>query len=83
MPTYEGTQRFLEEFDHLSPAARAAFRRAVGHLVDDLRRGCVRKGLRVKRVQGQLGVWEMTWADDGRALFTYGTSIRLGDPHVV
>ena len=28
-------------------------------------------------------VWEMTWADDGRATFDYGLSKRPGDPHII
>jgi hypothetical protein len=48
-----------------------------------MRRGSFRKGLRIKRLEGTPDVWEMTWADDGRALFTYGTSIRPGDPHII
>lgn len=39
--------------------------------------------LRVKRVQGHPGVWEITWAPDGRATFHYGDEVRPGDPHVV
>ena len=51
--------------------------------IADLRRGSFRKGLRVKRVSSTSDTWEMTWANDGRALFKYGPSIRPGDPHVV
>jgi hypothetical protein len=39
--------------------------------------------LRVKRVQGAEGVWEMTWAADGRATFRYGEEIVAGEPHIV
>ena len=39
--------------------------------------------LRVKGVQGHAGVWEMTWAEDGRATFHYGDEVRAGDPHIV
>jgi len=40
-------------------------------------------GLRVKRVQGSSGVWELTWAPDGRATFSYGDQQVSGDPHVI
>jgi hypothetical protein len=43
----------------------------------------IRPGLRVKRYRRREGVWEMSWADNGRALFRYGPSIQPGDPHVV
>jgi hypothetical protein len=39
--------------------------------------------LRVKRVQGHPGIWEMTWAQDGRATFQYGDEVVPGEPHVV
>lgn len=39
--------------------------------------------LRVKRVQGRPGVWEMSWAPDGRATFQYGEEIHPGEAHVV
>jgi hypothetical protein len=39
--------------------------------------------LRIKRVQGQRGVWELTWAPDGRATFEYGDPVRAGDPHII
>lgn len=37
--------------------------------------------LRVKRVVGASGVWEMTYAPDGRATFAYGIEIVPGEPH--
>jgi len=42
----------------------------------DLRDQKFRPGLRVKRVQGHPGVWEMSWAADGRATFEYGEEIH-------
>ena len=39
--------------------------------------------LRVKRLQGSPGVWEVTFAPDGRATFSYGKEIRPGEPHVI
>lgn len=40
-------------------------------------------GLRVKRVQGARGVFELTWAPDGRATFEYGREVQPGEPHIV
>ncbi|MGH3777069.1 MAG: hypothetical protein ACRDRR_15295 [Pseudonocardiaceae bacterium] len=37
----------------------------------------------MKSVQGWPGVWEMTWAPDGRATFQYGPARRPGEPHVI
>ena len=49
----------------------------------DLRAGRFRRGLRVKDVQGAAGIFEMTWAPDGRATFQYGEERRPGDRHVI
>ena len=53
-------------------------------MVADLKTGRgLREGLRVKGIRGQSGVYEMTWAPDGRATFTYGISPRPGDIHII
>jgi hypothetical protein len=83
VPTYEWQSRFTRDFRALDAAQQQAFRDAVTCFVADLKAGTFRKGLRVKRVQGTSGVWEMTWADDGRATFTYGTPRHAGEPHVI
>ena len=41
-----------------------------------------RPGLRVKKIQGEEGLWEMTWAPDGRALFAFGPQQQPGKRHV-
>jgi hypothetical protein len=51
--------------------------------VADLGGGRFRRGLRVKAVQGAPGIFEMTWAGDGRATFQYGDERRPGHPHVI
>ncbi len=58
---------------------------AVGQLVVALRRTPPEfpVGLRVKRVQGISGVWELTWTPDGRATFSYGDQQVAGEPHVI
>ncbi|HEY7036833.1 MAG TPA: hypothetical protein VH482_36230 [Thermomicrobiales bacterium] len=83
MPTHEEEDAFWRDFDRLSAVQKAEFNAAVAKFVADLRRGSFRKGLRIKRVQGRPDTWEMTWADDGRAFFTYGSPLRPGDPHIV
>ena len=74
MPTWERTARFDRDWDQIDSAERARFRRAAGHSVEDLKTGRFRRGLRVKGVGGTDGVFEMTWAPDGRATFEYGVS---------
>jgi hypothetical protein len=84
VPTYAWLARFGADFDSLSPSQQAAFLIAVAQFVEDLRRGGgFRKGLRVKGVQGATGIFEMTWADDGRATFEYGDAVREGEPYLI
>jgi hypothetical protein len=35
----------------------------------------------VHRVQGAVGVWEITFAPDGRATFEYGSEVLAHEPH--
>ncbi len=37
----------------------------------------------MKGVRGLNAVFEMTWAPDGRATFSYGEEQRSGEPHIV
>jgi hypothetical protein len=84
VPTYAWLARFGADFDRLSPAQQAAFLAAIAQFVEDLRAGGqFRNGLRVKGVQGAAGVFEMTWADNGRATFQYGDAVIQGEPHVI
>lgn len=84
MPTYAWLARFGADFDNLTMEQQAAFLAAVAQFVEDLAAGGpFRKGLRVKGVRGARRVFEMTWADDGRATFQYGDSIVADEPHVI
>ena len=83
MPTYARTHSFDRDYASLSVDQRAAFRRAVAHFIEDLPTGRLPKGLRVKGVRGARNVYEMTWANDGRATFEYGPSEIGGEPHVI
>jgi len=84
MPTRDVLASFWRDWDRLTPQQQRAFRDAVTKFVADLKanRG-FRAGLRVKRVQAHPGVWEMTWAPDGRATFQYGEERHRGDPHII
>jgi hypothetical protein len=84
VPTYEVEPGFYREYAHLTPAQRAAFKRAVREMIEDLRaRKTFRPGLRVKGVQGHAGVFEMTWASDGQATFHYGRPRQQNEAHIV
>ena len=84
MPTYALLPRFRADFERLTPLQRAAFLVAVEQFVEDLRRDrTFRKCLRVKGIQGAAGIFEMTWAPNGRATFQYGDGATEGQPHVI
>jgi len=83
MPTFAQADRFRRDFAKLTAAQKAAFRAAAAKFVADLPSGSFRPGLRVRGVQGAMGVFEMTWADDGRATFEYGFAVREGETHIV
>jgi hypothetical protein len=83
VPTFGQTDRFRRDFAKLTAAQRSAFRAAAAKFVADLPSRSFRPSLRVKGVQGAVGVFEMTWAGDGRATFEYGSTVREGETHIV
>jgi mRNA-degrading endonuclease YafQ of YafQ-DinJ toxin-antitoxin module len=83
VPTYQPRPRFLRDFKNLTAAQVAAREKALDSFISCLRRGRFEPGLRVKPVQGYPGVWEMTWAADGRATFEYGQEVRPDESHIV
>ena len=83
MPTYEATERFQHGHAELTREQRLAFKRALTHFIDDTKQGKYRASLRVKGIRGMPGCFEMTWAGDGRAIFTYGPEVRAGERHVI
>jgi hypothetical protein len=84
MPTHEELAQFVREFAKLTRAEQDRFIVAMKHLVSDIRAGRpFRPGLRIKHVQGHEGIFEMTWAPDGRATFQYGASPHQGDTHII
>lgn len=83
MPTHAEREQFLREYTRLTREQRKAFLAAVGLFVAGLSTQRFDQKLRIKRVQGQRGVWELTWAPDGRATFEYGDPVRAGDPHII
>ncbi|WP_405776995.1 hypothetical protein [Streptomyces sp. NBC_01538] len=84
MPTYETLPRFTADLQHLTPAQRRRFRRVVlDAFVPDLRPGRqFRPGLRIKGVRCAPGVYELTWAPDGRATWSYSREVFAGGPHI-
>ena len=83
MPTFDRADDFLRDYRMLSPQERALFRSAVRKFVHDLRSRRFRRSLRVRGVQGAEGVFEMTWAPDGRATFEYDAEVHPGEQHII
>ena len=84
MPTYATTAAFKRDYSRLSAEEKERFKRAVlDKFVPDLVAGKFRAGLGVRRYQARAEVWEMRWAPDGRALFTYGEEHKPSEKHIV
>jgi hypothetical protein len=84
MPTHEEYLQFLREYRALPQSQRRAFPKAMQHMVQDLQaKRPFRVSLRIQGVQGHSGVFEMTWADDGRATFEYGPEQIPGETHII
>ncbi len=84
MPTRDIADSFRQDWERLTPEQQRAFSIAVAKFIDDLRaRRRFRSSLRVKGVRTEPGVFELTWAPDGRATFSYGRSIVGDEPHVI
>lgn len=84
MPTYDTLEQFSQDWAALPEESKRAFLAAIRKFVHDLRGGSgFRKGPRVKGVQGHPGIYELTWAPDGRATFAFGSAILTGEPHII
>ncbi|WP_199034497.1 hypothetical protein [Glycomyces salinus] len=83
-PTFEEFPKFNKDYGKLDAGQRARFQRAVAQFVEDLKANRpLRAGLRVKKMQGCDGVYELTWDSDGRATWQYGEEQIEGEPHVM
>ncbi|MFJ6791982.1 hypothetical protein [Streptomyces angustmyceticus] len=84
MPTFETLPHFTTDLQHLTPAQRRRFHHVVlDSFVPDLRTGLFRPGLRVKGLRVAPGVYELTWAQNGRATWQYGQEKTRGSRHIV
>jgi hypothetical protein len=62
MPTHDEDPQFIREYLALSLDRQRAFRRALRLMVEDMKnKRPFRPILRVKGVQGHVGIYEMTW----------------------
>ena len=89
MPTHFENPAFLRDLKHLTPGEASLFEDRLREFVADLadmehgRLTWFRLGLRVKKVRGVPGAYEMSWAPDGRATFAWGLEQVPGKRHVV
>jgi hypothetical protein len=83
MPTRDILASFWRDWGELTPEQQREFRKALQKFIADLRSGRFRAGLRVQHVQGTEGIFEMTWASDGRATFQYGDELKRGEAHII
>ena len=89
MPTEHWSDDFRRDLRKLTSVQRKRLRAAGDRFFADLedmeagRRSSFRPGLRVKGVKGWPGVFEMKWAPDGRATFSWGEEIVPGQRHVI
>jgi hypothetical protein len=84
-PTFERSPRFRADQAQLTAAQLRRFQDKVRDLlIPALVKGePFPAGLRVKSVQGVPGVFEVTWAPDGRATFSYGPEVIPGQAHII
>jgi hypothetical protein len=84
VPTFATIPRFRQDFKNLTSQQRRRFERVVREeFVPDVDSGRFRPGLRVKGVHATSGIFEMTWAPDGRATWQYGAAVRQGLRHII
>jgi len=83
VPTRGVAASFWRDWEQLTDEQRELFLQMIPKFVDDLRSGSFRGGLRVKGLKGARGVFEVTWAPDGRATFAFGRERKAGEPHVI
>lgn len=89
MPTYEAMPAFKRGHKKLTNSELSLFEKKLDQFISDLadmetgRLTWFRPGLRVTKVEGASGLFEMSWDGDGRATFTFGPEQVTGKRHIV
>jgi len=85
VPTFARLARFDREFRRLPRELQRAFLAMLPVFIAALKKSppSFPAALRIHRVQGSAGIWEITFAADGRATFEYGEEIVPGEPHII
>ena len=85
MPTRKVLPSFRRDWQGLTARQQRQFLAALRLFIADLKNDnpTFHPRLRVKKMQGHPGIWEMSWAPDGRATFEYGDDVHPGEAHIV
>jgi hypothetical protein len=86
MPTFETLPHFEAGWQTLTREQQAVFRKVVLEVFAPALMTSGRSfesELRVQPIPGLLGLFEMSWGDEGRAAFAYGAERTPGEPHVI
>jgi hypothetical protein len=85
VPTFDRLALFKREYRKLTPEQKARFRIAVAKLVVALSQAppSLPGDPLVHPLAGHRGVYELRFAPDGRATFTFGAPVRRSEPHVI
>lgn len=83
-PTFDRLAQFKRDYVHLTPPQREQFRAAVKKFAAPLGTppGDVGEPL-VRELKNHPGFFELRYARDTRAIYTFGVAIRRGQPHVI
>jgi len=87
-PTYDIDASFADDWKKLPENQKTEFKAARQTMKLDFQTSHGKSvtfspSLRIKGVRGTEGVFEMTWAGDGRATFQYGDERIPGHPHII
>jgi hypothetical protein len=85
VPTFDRLALFKREYRRLTPEQQARFKVAVAKLIVALSQTPPRVPGEplVNTLAGHRGVYELRFARDGRATFTFAPPVREGKPHVI
>jgi len=85
VPTFDRLALFKREYRRLTPEQQARFKVAVAKLIAALSQTPPRVPGEplVNPLAGHRGVYELRFAPDGRATFTFAAAVRDGQPHVI
>ena len=85
MPTFDRLALFKREYRRLTPEQQARFKVTVAKLIAALSQTPPRVPGEplVNPLAGHRGVYELRFAPDGRATFTFAPPVREGNPHVI